>query len=116
MIGFVNAAAKAAGESNLGFLLAPVMNVANYGAFGRYVLGADTLGQSIERTITALCYHSTYDRMSVALVGDEARYSYVFALAGHGGYDMIAGAAAGVSAERAEDFSARWLAAETHRA
>lgn len=34
--------------------------------------------------------------MSVAIVGDEARYSYVFALAGHAGYDMIAGAAAGV--------------------
>jgi AraC-like DNA-binding protein len=96
LIGFVNAAAKAAGESNLGFLLAPVMNVANYGAFGRYVLGADTLGQSIERTIVALGYHSSYDSMSVALVGDEARYSYVFALAGHDGYDMIAGAAAGV--------------------
>jgi AraC-like DNA-binding protein len=96
VIGFVNAAAKVAGESNLGFLLAPVMNVANYGAFGGYVLGADTLGQSIERTIVALCYHSTYDSMSVALVGDEARYSYVFALAGHAGYGMIAGAAAGV--------------------
>jgi AraC-like DNA-binding protein len=96
VIGFVTAAAKAAGESNLGFLLAPAMNVANYGVFGRYVLGADTLGQSIERAIAALCYHSTYDRMSVALVGDEARYSYVFALTGRAGYDMIAGAAAGV--------------------
>lgn len=96
VIGFVNAAARAAGEPNLGLLMAPMMNAANYGCFGRYVLGADTLGQSIERAITALCYHSTADRMSVAVVGDEARYSYVFALAGHAGYDMIAGAAAGV--------------------
>lgn len=96
VIGFVNAAARAAGERNLGLLIAPMMNAANYGCFGRYVLGADTLGQSIERAIAALCYHSTDDRMSVAIVGDEARYGYVFALSGHAGYDMIAGAAAGV--------------------
>lgn len=96
VIGFVNGAARAAGEANLGILLAPVMNAANYGSFGRYVFGADTLGQSIERAIAALCYHSTDDRMSVAIVGDEARYSYGFALAGRTGYDIIASAAAGV--------------------
>ena len=96
VIGFVNAAAKAAGEANLMTLLAPVMNAANYGTFGRYVLGADTLGQSLERAVAALCYHSTDDKMSIAVVGDEARFSYVFALAGRKGYDMIAGAAAGV--------------------
>ena len=96
VIGFVNAAARAAGEPNFGLMIAPTMNAANYGSFGRYVLGAETLGQSIERAIAALCYHSTDDRMSVAVVGDEARYSYVFALSGQAGYEMIAGAAAGV--------------------
>lgn len=96
VVGFLNAAARSAGEPNLGLLLAPVMNAANYGSFGRYVLGAETLGQSIKRAIAALGYHSTDDRMSVAIVGDEARYSYVFALAGRSGYDIIASAAAGV--------------------
>jgi AraC-like DNA-binding protein len=96
VIGFLNAAAKSAGEPNLGILLAPVMNASNYGSFGHYVLGADTLGQSIERAIAALCYHSTDDRMSVATVGDEARYSYVFALSGRAGYEIVASAAAGV--------------------
>ncbi len=96
VLGFVNAAARAAGEPNLGLLIAPMMNAGNYGCFGRYVLGAETLGQSIERAISALGYHSTDDRMSLAITGDEARYSYVFALAGHAGYEMIAGAAAGV--------------------
>lgn len=96
VIGFVNAAARAAGEPNLGILMTPMMNAANYGSFGRYLLGADTLGQSIERAIAALGYHSTDDRMSLAVVGDEARYSYVFALAGRSGYDLIASAAAGV--------------------
>lgn len=96
VIGFVEATARAAGEVNFGALIAPMMNVANYGSFGRYVFGADTLGQAIERTISGLCFHSTDDKMSVALVGDEVRYSYVFALAGHTGYGNIACAAAGV--------------------
>jgi AraC-like DNA-binding protein len=96
VVGFVNAAARAAGEPNLGLLMVPLMDAANYGSFGRYVLGADTLGRSIERAIAALCYHSTDDRMSLAIVGDEARYSYGFALAGRTGYDIIASAAAGV--------------------
>ena len=51
VIGFVEATARAAGEANFGVLIAPMMNVANYGSFGRYVFGADTLGQAIERAI-----------------------------------------------------------------
>ena len=96
MIGFVEATARAAGEANFGVLIAPMMNVANYGSYGRYVFGADTLGQAIERAISGLCYHSTDDRMSVAIVGDEVRYSYVFALAGRTGWGNTAYAAAGV--------------------
>lgn len=98
VIGFVEATARAAGEANFGVLIAPMMDVANYGSYGRYACGADTLGQAIERAITGLCYHSTDDRMSVAVVGDEVRYSYVFALAGRPGYGYgnTAYAAAGV--------------------
>jgi AraC-like DNA-binding protein len=96
VIGFVEATARAAGEANFGVLIAPMMNVANYGSYGRHVFGADTLGQAIERAISGLCYHSTDDRMSVAIVGDEVRYSYVFALAGRTGYSNTAFAAAGV--------------------
>ncbi|MGO4175910.1 helix-turn-helix domain-containing protein [Bosea sp. TAF32] len=96
VIGFVSAAAREVGEPDLGLLIAPTMNVGNYGCYGRYILGGETLGQSIERAIAALCYHSTHDRMSIAITGDEARYSYVFALSDHAGYEMIAGAAAGV--------------------
>lgn len=96
VIGFVEAAARAAGEANIGVLIAPTMNVANYGSFGRYVSGADTLGHAIERAISGLCYHSTHDRMSVAIVGDEVRYSYVFALVASSGWCNTACAAAGV--------------------
>jgi AraC-like DNA-binding protein len=96
VLAFVDAAARAAGEPNLGILMAPVMDVANYGTFGRYILGAETLGQALKHAIEALRYHSTDDRMSVAIVGDEARFSYGFALSGRAGYDIIASAAAGV--------------------
>ncbi|RDL46274.1 hypothetical protein BLJAPNOD_06468 [Ensifer sp. M14] len=96
VIGFVEAAARTAGGANFGILITPMMNIANYGSFGRYVLGADILGQAIERSIAGLRFHSTVDRMSVAVVGDEVRYSYVFALAGHSGYASIVCAAAGV--------------------
>lgn len=96
VIGFVAATARATGDADFGVLMVPEMDAANYGSYGRYLLGADTLGQAIERAITALRYHSTDDRMSVATVGDEVRYSYTFALAGSEGYDNIAAAAAGV--------------------
>ncbi|SDA99885.1 AraC family transcriptional regulator [Sinorhizobium sp. NFACC03] len=96
VIGFIEAAARAAGESNFGILMVPMMNAANYGSFGHYVFGADTLGRAIDRSIAGLRYHSTADRMTVAVVGDEVRYSYVFALAGRPGYANVACAAVGV--------------------
>lgn len=96
VLGFVNAVARAAGEANLGGLMAPFMDAANYGSYGRHIIGAETLGDAIERAIAALRYHSTNDKMSLDIVGDEARYSYRFALAGRAGYDIVASAAAGV--------------------
>lgn len=86
---------KVSGEPHLGVLMAPMMSAATYGSFGRYVFTAGTLGQAIERSINALGYHSTDDRMSVVIVGDEIRYSYAFALAGRKGYESVASAAAG---------------------
>jgi AraC-like DNA-binding protein len=96
VVDFVDAIGRAAGEPNLGLLIAPAMDAAAYGSFGRYVFGASTLGQAIERSIAALPYHSTYDTLSVAAVSDEVRYSYAFALAGANGYAAVAVAAAGV--------------------
>lgn len=96
VIGFVEATARAAGEPNLGLLIAPIMNLGAYGSFGRYVFGADTLGQAVERSIAALRYHSTGDWLSVSSFADEVRYSYAFALAGSKGYAAVAIAAAGV--------------------
>ena len=49
VVSFVDAAARAAGEANLGILMVPEMNAANYGSYGRYMLGADNLGLAISR-------------------------------------------------------------------
>ncbi|MFB8342366.1 AraC family transcriptional regulator ligand-binding domain-containing protein [Brucella cytisi] len=95
VVKFVEAAARAAGDTNLGLLFVPGMNVATYGAFGRYILGADTLGQAVERAIMALHYHSTYDTLSATTQANEVRFTYKFALAGASGYNVVACAAAG---------------------
>lgn len=92
---FADTIAREAGEPNLGLLIAPTMDVSNYGTFGSYVLSADTLGQAIDRGIEALCYHCTGDRLFVAAFADEVRFSYRFALAGADGYGVVACAAAG---------------------
>ncbi|WP_267213646.1 AraC family transcriptional regulator [Chelatococcus asaccharovorans] len=95
MMDFVDTIGREAGEPNLGLLIAPAMDVAAYGSFGRYVFGARTLRQAIKRSIAALRYHSTFDSLSVTVFGDELRYSYASALAGSKGYPAIATAAAG---------------------
>ncbi len=91
----IDTAARAAGEANFGLLMAPQMDVANYGAYGQYIYAADTLGVAIGRAIEALAYHSTGDTMTLATRGGEARFSYGLALAGHPGYDHAANVAAG---------------------
>lgn len=95
MLDFADAVGKAAGEPNLGLLLAPGMNAAGYGSFGRYVFGADTLGHAIRRSIVALRYHSTFDKLSITTTDDEARYSYTSPLVGSNGYSTVASATAG---------------------
>ncbi|MCO5066504.1 MAG: AraC family transcriptional regulator [Rhizobiaceae bacterium] len=95
VVGFVDAMARAVGDANLGLLLVPNMDVATYGSFGRYITEADTLGQAITRSIAALQYHSTFDKLIVATNEEEIRFSYKFALAGAQGYSSVACAAAG---------------------
>lgn len=95
ILDFLEAAARSAGVQDLGLLLARAMNVAEYGTFGRYICAAETLGQAITRSITALRYHSTCDTLSATTCGEEVRYSYAFALAGSQGYGPVASAAAG---------------------
>jgi AraC-like DNA-binding protein len=108
-LSLIDSAARAAGEANFGLLMAPQMDVANYGTYGQYVFAADTLGKAIGRAMEALPYHSTGDAMALAVTGDEARFSYGFALAGRPGYEHAANVAAGALSSVCRYFlSGRW--------
>jgi len=105
----VETAARVAGEANFGLLMAPQMDAANYGTYGQYIYAADTLGAALGRAMQALPYHSSGDTMSLVAAGDEARFSYGFAMAGHSGYIHVANVAAGVLASACRYFqSASW--------
>jgi len=95
VVAFVDALARAVGDPNVGLLISSGRDVSAYGSFGRYLFGADTLGEAVNRSIAALSYHSSYDRLSVATTADELRLSYRFALARSDGYGPVACAAAG---------------------
>jgi AraC-like DNA-binding protein len=96
VLSLIGTTARAAGDSNFGLLMVPQMDVSNYGTYGRYLCGAETLGAAIRRAIEALPFHSTGDNMGLVTLGDEARYSYGFALAGRPGYEHAVNVAAGV--------------------
>lgn len=94
VVNFIDAIAREVGDPNLGLLIVPEMGVNRYGSFGSYVYAADTLGQAIDRSIEALCYHCSCDRLSVTAFADEVRFSYQFALAGAERYGAVACATA----------------------
>jgi AraC-like DNA-binding protein len=105
----IDTAARVAGEANFGLLMAPQMDVANYGTYGQYIYAAETLGSAIGRAIEALAYHSNADTMALDTRGDEARFSYGFALAGRAGYHHVANVAAGALASVCRHFlSGNW--------
>ncbi|MGE3362464.1 MAG: AraC family transcriptional regulator ligand-binding domain-containing protein [Rhizobiaceae bacterium] len=95
VVGFVDAMARAVGDTNLGLLLVPNMDVSTYGSFGRYITEADTLGEAITRSIAALQYHSSFDNIIVTTTREELRFGYKSALAGSPGYEPVACGAAG---------------------
>lgn len=96
VLSLIGTAARAAGNSNFGLLMVPQMDVSNYGTYGRYLCAAETLEVAIQRAIEALPFHSTGDAMTLDTSGDEARYSYSFALAGRPGYEHAVNVAAGI--------------------
>ena len=66
----IDTAAREAGGANFGLLMAPQMDVANYGTYGQYIYAADTLGAAIGRAFEALSYHSNGDTMALVTRGD----------------------------------------------
>lgn len=90
MTAFTESIARQAGEAELGLLFAPYLDVADYGRWGHYMLGAATLEPAIRRAIATLDHHSRSDRMSLAVMNGVARFAYLSAARPLDGYRHIA--------------------------
>ncbi|EEE37497.1 transcriptional regulator, AraC family [Rhodobacteraceae bacterium KLH11] len=92
---FIGEVGRELGESNIGLIWAPALTVADYGAWGGYVLGAPTLGAALIRAQSVMPYHSTDDKTSFRIHDDLVGYAYQFGLKGHAAYPDIAFSALG---------------------
>ncbi len=87
-------------------MMLPQMQISTYSTFGQYILGARTMGEEISRGFKSLPYHSIGDKLALVTDGDEARFSYKFALAGHPGYQNVSCFAAGVLLSLCKSYTA----------
>ncbi len=76
---FVAEGSRELGERDLGLIAAPELSILDYGLWGNYVLSAPTLGDSMNRARSALCYHSTFDSLRFVPQGQDIRFIYRFA-------------------------------------
>lgn len=111
---FVEGASHALGGQDIGLVAAPHLSVMDYGRWGDYVLGGETLGVALERALETVHLHASADWLAVAPSANEILFGYRFADAGGRGYDDIAFVAAAVmlSIPRAylgARWSPRWL-------
>lgn len=93
---FVHEAARSSGQQNIGLLWSPVLTVADYGAWGQYVLTAPTLGNALRRASTVMPFHSSTDRAWLEAAAMRWRYCYAFGLGTHRAYPDIAFSVIGV--------------------
>lgn len=82
----LEAAACAVGDSEFGFFLAERFKLADYGEWGRYIIGATTLEKALPRHARALKFHATHDRTWVVPSGDEVTLKSYKAVRGAVGY------------------------------
>ncbi|MBY8975979.1 AraC family transcriptional regulator [Rhodobacteraceae bacterium NNCM2] len=87
---FVSSVERLAGQEDFGLLVAPHLSLENYGSWGQYILGAETLREAIERGIRTIRYHSIGDRFAMAEGEETARISYASAAKGKPGYRHVA--------------------------
>lgn len=104
MTTFADAVAKRSGEEAFGLMLAPHLTIANYGCWGEFVLGADTLEAALKRGIATIGFHSKGDALSLAISNGRARVGYASAAKGQKGYQHVACGAAGVIVSLCKSF------------
>lgn len=93
---FIDAAARAVGDRNFGLFLAPHLTVADYGDWGRYLVGATTLEQALFRSVNAMKFHASHDRLHIVPSGDEVAFIIDVPVRGVVGYQHFAVCAASV--------------------
>ncbi|CUJ99510.1 Virulence-regulating protein VirS [Ruegeria denitrificans] len=93
---FMHEAARSAGQQNIGLLWAPFLTVADYGAWGQYVLSAPKLRDALTRASAVMPFHSSTDRAWLETDGDTSFYYYEFGLRPHRAYADIGFSAIGV--------------------
>jgi len=93
---FVREAARQTGVEDFGLILAPHLSLRNYGCWGNYVLGGETVGQGLERAGSSIGFHSRGDRVSWSNRNGHVRLIYESAARGREGYCHIACGAVGV--------------------
>lgn len=87
---FIGDVSHRLGYDGLGLLWAPYLTVADYGAWGRYVLSGADLGTALRRAQKEMQLHSNTDRVHMHVGPHVATYSYEFGLKGHPSYADIA--------------------------
>lgn len=87
---FVSSVGLELGQDNLGLFFAPLLTVADYGAWGRFVLSAPDLGTALKRAQQVMYLHSSVDRVEFVVLGDLVSYCYRFGLRSHHSYPDVA--------------------------
>jgi AraC-like DNA-binding protein len=94
LFALLEASARVLGRHDLGLLYGPHLDVADWGVWGAYVRGAETLEGALRRSGRALRYHVSMDTLTCEVRGDEALFIHRAVLAGLTGYPHYAACAA----------------------
>jgi len=106
---FVHAIERHTAQPDFGLLVAPHLSIRDYGCWGAYLLGADTLAGAIERAIQASRFHSSNESVMLDVAEGVARISYPSAAKGKDGYPHIACGIVGILLSICREYTpSRW--------
>jgi AraC-like DNA-binding protein len=98
LAGFIESAARSVGDQHFGLQLIPHLSVASYGTWGKYVLEAATLGESLARFERVIDLHASYHNWAVSIEGDLVWIRYQFQIEKDESYTNLAFCGVGVLA------------------
>lgn len=113
MADFLLAVEDATGEPDVALFMVPHLSVLNYGAWGHYLLGSETLAGALRRGMEASRLQSSSDTLAVTFHDSLARISYPNAAFGMEGYTQVAiGVVAALASLCREYLPASWQPVE----